>query len=268
MKCLICGRTCLPGAKLCSDCSSARKRAFAATVTQPLLDAAVRGRRTGSLLRPSQSVAATARRVAERTLHAKPPAAEPPVPASRRLQRVYLVAGLVGMAFVAGLVARHMQNSEAADAPQNTEATGSALLGAPPHGVSVVPAGLAPKNVAETKASDLTGRMPTTELAPPPVKRPSPKPRAVPVDVPAVPVEEALPSPTVAAAPLPPPAPEVSEQPRPDPSQLLNEGLARCASGDLFSRILCDQRVRREYCDGRWGQVPQCSSNVGSEHGQ
>ncbi len=266
MKCLICGRTCLLGAKLCSDCSSARKRAFAATVTQPLLDAAVRGRRAGSLLRPSQSVAATARRAAERTLQAKPPAAEP-VPASRRLHRVYLAAGLVGVVLAAGLVARHMQKSEAADATQNTELTGSASQAAPPRGVSVVPAGLAPKNVAETKASELTGGMPTTEVAPPPVKRPSPKPRGVPVDVPAAPVEEAPPA-TVAAAPPPTPAPEAPEQPRPDPLQLMNEGLARCAGGDLFSRILCDQRVRREYCEGRWGQVPQCSSSVGNEHGQ
>src|SRR5450759_421860 len=42
MKCLICGRLSLPGAKLCLDCKSARKRAFDATVTQPLLAAARR----------------------------------------------------------------------------------------------------------------------------------------------------------------------------------------------------------------------------------
>jgi len=150
MKCLICGRACLPGAKLCSDCSSARKRAFAATVTQPLLDAAVRGRKAGSLLRPSQSVAATARRAAERTLQAKRAPTEPPVPVSRRPHRVYLAAGLAGGVLVAGLVARHVQKSEAAGATQNTELTGSALsAGPPPHGVSVVPAGLAP-NCART----------------------------------------------------------------------------------------------------------------------
>jgi hypothetical protein len=48
----------------------------------------------------------------------------------------------------------------------------------------------------------------------------------------------------------------------------MNEGLARCASGDFFGRILCDQRVRREYCDGRWGQVPQCQSGVANDRGQ
>jgi hypothetical protein len=54
MKCQICGRSSLTGAKLCSDCRAARKRAFAATVTQPLLAAASKS--GGRLLRPSQSV--------------------------------------------------------------------------------------------------------------------------------------------------------------------------------------------------------------------
>src|SRR5690348_2804106 len=40
MKCKICGRDCPPGAKICRDCASARKRAFAVTVTEPLLAAA------------------------------------------------------------------------------------------------------------------------------------------------------------------------------------------------------------------------------------
>ena len=40
MKCRICGSECPPGAKLCRDCTAARKRAFAATVTMPLLAAA------------------------------------------------------------------------------------------------------------------------------------------------------------------------------------------------------------------------------------
>ena len=40
MKCRICASECPPGAKLCRDCAAARKRAFAATVTQPLFAAA------------------------------------------------------------------------------------------------------------------------------------------------------------------------------------------------------------------------------------
>src|SRR5437762_8492852 len=37
MGCEICGRECPPGAKICRDCVAARKRAFAVTVTLPLL---------------------------------------------------------------------------------------------------------------------------------------------------------------------------------------------------------------------------------------
>src|SRR5215469_12957518 len=40
MKCRICGCEAPAGAKLCKDCAAARKRAFAATVTQPLILAA------------------------------------------------------------------------------------------------------------------------------------------------------------------------------------------------------------------------------------
>ena len=45
MKCRICGSECPPGAKLCRDCAAARKRAFAATVTVPLLAAGGGARR-------------------------------------------------------------------------------------------------------------------------------------------------------------------------------------------------------------------------------
>src|ERR1700676_5476726 len=56
MNCRICGRVTPPGAKLCPDCRAARKRAFDATVTQPLLAAvgASRSPRSSTrLLRPS-----------------------------------------------------------------------------------------------------------------------------------------------------------------------------------------------------------------------
>lgn len=268
MKCLICGRTSLPGAKLCSDCSSARKRAFAATVTQPLLDAAGRGRSGGSLLRPSQSVAATARRAAERSLFAKPPAAEPAVPTSRRMDIIFLAAGLVAVVLIGAFVARQVQKSREADAPQITEQATSSSQAALPSAVSVVPAGLSPKNVGETQAPSLTGATSAAEPAPVPAKRPSPKQRTAPIDAVALPAEASPPPQIIVAAPAPVPVPEVRQAPGPDALQVMNEGLARCAGGDLFGRILCDQRVRREYCDGRWGQVPQCPSGVPNDRGQ
>jgi hypothetical protein len=267
MKCLICGRTCLPGAKLCSDCSSARKRAFAATVTQPLLDAAGRGRSGRSLLRPSQSVAATARRTAERSLNAKPVWAEPEVPSSRRMEYMALAAVLVAIVIIGAYIARQIHKSRETAAPQLSEQAAPAPQAALPSAVSIVPPGLSPKNVAETKARDPSDAMPVTESAPVPAKRPAAKQRSAPVEVVPAPVDPA-PPPAVAAAPTQAPLPEVREAPRPDALQLMNERLARCASGDLFGRILCDQRVRREYCEGRWGQVPQCPSGVANDRGQ
>jgi hypothetical protein len=268
MKCLICGRTSLPGAKLCSDCSSARKRAFAATVTQPLLDAAGRRRSGASLLRPSQSVAATARRAAERSLFVKPPAAEPAVSASRRMDLIFLAAGLVAVVLIGAFVARQVQKSREAGAPQITEQAASPTQAALPSPVSVVPAGLSPKNVGETRAPDLTGATPAAEPTPIPAKRPSAKQRTAPIDAIALPAEASPPPQIIVAAPAPVPVPEVRQAPRPDALQVMNDSLARCAGGDLFSRILCDQRVRREYCDGRWGQVPQCPSGVPNDRGQ
>ena len=106
-KCLICGRASLPGAKLCADCGSARKRAFAATVTQPLLAAA--GARTGNrLLKPSQSVAATARRTAERSLNAKvaPPAT---ITAPRDRRSAWMIALVVtALVVTAAFATRHV----------------------------------------------------------------------------------------------------------------------------------------------------------------
>src|SRR4029077_1163298 len=99
-----------------SDCRSARKRAFAATVTQPLLAS---GRSRGRLLRPSQSMAATARRAAERALNATPaPAAAPVAAPSRRMDIIFLVATLVGVLSKGASIPRQTQKSRQSDAPQ------------------------------------------------------------------------------------------------------------------------------------------------------
>jgi hypothetical protein len=273
IKCQICGRTSRTGSKLCSDCSSARKRAFAATVTQPLLLAAGIGRAGGRLLRPSQSVAATARRSAERTLNAKSPATAAVVAASRGMEAIFLVAALVVVLLLGAYIAHQMQKGRQADAPQLVEQPVSASPGAMSSAVSVVPAGMSPKNVAETRMPDMTGAMTAADPAPIPVsrtesaKRTNPRQRGAPAETMGPPVEPPPAPPVVAVAPLPEPVAEVREVPKPDPLQQMNERLAGCASGGVIDHILCDQRVRREYCDGRWGQVPQCSSSVANDRG-
>jgi len=43
----------------------------------------------------------------------------------------------------------------------------------------------------------------------------------------------------------------------PDPWEAMNASLSRCG-GDLIARIVCDQRVRRHFCEGHWGDAPGC----------
>lgn len=60
--------------------------------------------------------------------------------------------------------------------------------------------------------------------------------------------------------------PAMKEQ-EPDRWRVMQVGLARCG-GDLIARVVCDQRVRRRFCDGHWGKAPECTSRIANEHGQ
>jgi hypothetical protein len=269
MSCLICGRTTLPGAKLCADCRAARKRAFAATVTQPLLLAAGAG--SGArLLKPSQSVAATARRAAEKALFVKPPRAEPP--AKVRASRAYLLllAAAIGAILLAGAFYAHRLNAVRPASLQVSE-QGSAERSAPPREGSGAPAAAQPTPLSELTAravSDMQAAVPaaTPGAKPEALKRASARQRATPAEVSPPPLESAPTTQAIATAPVVAPLIEAPAAPQPDRWQLMNESIARC-SGNLIERILCDQRVRREFCDGHWGQVPQCSSSIGSDRG-
>jgi len=86
-------------------------------------------------------------------------------------------------------------------------------------------------------------------------------PAVVPAEPPAAPKAEAV------APPPRVPAPRAVEAPR-DPWQAMNEGLARCAREDFFSRIGCEQKLRLQYCVNYWGTVPQCPIGPATDHGQ
>jgi ribosomal protein L40E len=64
---------------------------------------------------------------------------------------------------------------------------------------------------------------------------------------------------TLAAAPVAAPVVEARKAQRPDRWQEMHASLARC-DGNLIARIVCDQRVRRRYCEGHWGEGPECAS--------
>jgi ribosomal protein L40E len=53
----------------------------------------------------------------------------------------------------------------------------------------------------------------------------------------------------------------------PHPWQMMHVGLARC-DGELIARIVCELRVRQRFCEGRWGEAPECTSGITNDHGQ
>jgi len=51
------------------------------------------------------------------------------------------------------------------------------------------------------------------------------------------------------------------------PWQLMHVSLAGCG-GHLIARVVCEHRVRGHFCQGHWGEAPECASGVANEHGQ
>ena len=73
---------------------------------------------------------------------------------------------------------------------------------------------------------------------------------------------------TLAAAPVGAPVAETRKALQPDdPWQAMHVSLADCG-GDLIARMVCDQRVRRRFCEGHWGEAPECASGVANDRGQ
>ena len=273
MSCKICGRPSAAGAKLCPDCRAARKRAYDATITQPLMALAGAGTvsRTLSRLRRSESPEAKARRAARKArpaAGAEPVTAVPPAAqvAGRSISRQTMWAALLTAAIVVAAVGgwylpSHNPTSTEHDAPppQAAPAQGNQNIGAAPAvapGVTesaapalpplpaIVEREMAPHAPAARTATPKRGAAPKAETAPP----------EPPAEVEAVP---AAPAATVAAAPAPPP--------RIDPWQQMKDAIGRCPSGFL-DRVLCEQRVRLQFCDGHWGQVPQCPGGPAVDH--
>lgn len=264
MKCLICGRLSLPGAKLCLDCKAARKRAFEATVTQPLLAAAGAARRSASpprLLKPSQSVPGGARRAAKMALAAQAQARTEPDPAPQRSSRLPMVVVGVGvvallLAFFAHWFGGGSTETFTAVPTQRPLVEDSPAASAVPATVNApLPAAVVPI-APDTSVTAAAGKIE-------PAKRPITKPKTEKAPPP-VPVVEPAPEPVVVVAP---PPPVVREAPRVDPWQPMNDALARCAANDMSGRLSCEHRVRTQYCEGRWGQVAQCASIPYVEHG-
>jgi hypothetical protein len=272
MKCRICARECPPGAKLCRDCAAARKRAFAATVTQPLFAAAgapsvgrPRFAPRPARRRPASKPAATpaGRSEAVMAASAADRVAAPRAPGVKWLLLALAIASAVVYLLIRVFFAPHAQSTAEETAPAGT---GSEL--APPavsEGASAappVPAQLpsaAGEGAAESKPSAGAA---LKEAIPKTTRRKVASKVAPPVAVP-VPPPPAPPEP----APIPrSPPPPVVVAPQ-DPWQAMNDGLSRCAKGDWFKRNDCEQRLRLQYCPGHWGLVWQCPIGPATDHG-
>ena len=44
-----------------------------------------------------------------------------------------------------------------------------------------------------------------------------------------------------------------------DDTQTLNSALERCGEEKFLAGVICEQKARLRFCEGKWGQVPQCT---------
>jgi hypothetical protein len=246
VKCVICGKATLPGAKLCIPCRAALKRAR----DESVLDLGPRG---CAVADAPPDVALENR--FERALADEAAAKKRGVRA-----RMYVLAGAL-VVFVA-VVALQLPIGAAPSA----------------HGVQAVDrtAVIVPTPVVATSASAVTSAPPadaasTAPTVEPAVKEPSAK-LPKPARAPAHPATEA----SVESAPAEPPqespppreAPVPSAPPPPvDRWRAYADALSRCPR-DIFQRGACEQRLRDQVCEGYWGQVAQCPIGTSNDHGQ
>ena len=279
MNCRICASECPPGARICPDCAAARKRAFAATVTQPLLAA------VGA---PSVSQLRFAPRPAKRRLASKvsaSPAARSetavgasdaePGSAPKRVSVKWLLFGVAVATTIVFVVIRILASGHAADNAEIAVDTGgeTAALLAPRDTAPAIAA--APQDTAQNQpvaADTSVAALDAKTEASVALKNAAPKAggRKVAGKVEAAPaasLEPPAPKAEPVAAAARRPSPRVAEAPR-DPWQAMNEGLSRCAREDFLSRITCEQRLRSQYCPNYWGLVLQCAIGRTTDHGQ
>jgi hypothetical protein len=245
MKCPICGKNTLPGAKLCSPCRAALKRAKDDSVWE---------------LPPSQ-------RPGESTPDA--PRSAPWVLGAPRFAgwRAWAL-GLGVLAVVAGAGLQLSRHDDATAQPVATAiAPAHAIVAEPPAAAlqRAIPASTqAPADASPPATTPAVDDVPPSPRhADHPPRAPKAKPTSEPPVAPAPPALEPTPEPAPVAVPAPAPVA------RPvDPWQRMSESMARCRNQDLFGRLGCEYRVRTSFCEGHWGEVPQCPPPTTNDHGQ
>ena len=172
--------------------------------------------------------------------------------------------GAIATILIAGAYAAYRINAAKPDAM----GVASQPIGADEHNVptaaSAVPMAVESKPVEPKTTAALQAPILTTNPEAP--KRASARQRPVPqlqARIGATPPVAKSP----AAARVGAPVAETDKARQPEPWQAMHVSLARCG-GDLIARIVCDQRVRRRFCEGHWGEAPECASRVANDRGQ
>ena len=196
--------------------------------------------------------------------------------AAGALQAGWRLAGIATI-LIAGAYAAYRINAATPDAMEVASQPIGTVEHNAPTAASFVLMAVESKPVEPAATAPLLTPVPSTNLEAP--KRASTRQRPVPVaatkrastpqrPAPEVPVPVGATPPvaqTRVAAPVGVAEPRNARQP--DPRVAMHVSLATCG-GDLFDRILCDQRVRRRFCEGHWGEAPECASGVANDHGQ
>ncbi len=271
MKCMICGRGTLPGAKLCLPCRSALRRARDDTVSELL---PLPRRRDALAYQHAHTVTGTPPRTSAAPREKKARIAKRvPAPARSLPYSGWQLAGLamtvLVLAILGGRAARQSHDSLAdirdprpsvapvvetrvSPTALAAEARDSATLSVLPAPVEASPQAdpVPPEIARKERAKPVRARVA--------VARPTPVADTVTAFGP--PIEDA-------ASAVPVAKPDVASAPA-DRWQLLSARLSGCAGGNFFARVACEHAARAQYCEGYWGQVAQCPTGIANEHGQ
>jgi hypothetical protein len=276
MKCTICGKPSLPGMALCAPCKAALKRARYVTVQEDLRPSVQALRR-----KPRRRAGAVSERKATEVTqrHKGPEPTPPPAASGTRLTGRHLLIGGMAVAVLAAAAYVALHGSPAGTAARAL-ATGSSASSRDPDAAGMV--AVSPERPATPESA---GEVASSTKIPPdssggaddplPAKTPAAKPaaaakRSTALSAPSSAVPAAEPLEMVAVpqeSPKPAPAP-MPVRPQVDRWQTMSDALGKCDREGVFNGLICGQRVRIQYCDGYWGQVPQCPGTVSNlDHG-
>lgn len=285
MNCTICCQPTLLGAKLCTACRSALKRARDESVLElpKRREAAARDRRRTPRPAPASATDSAAM-------------VGTPVRLLRGWSGYAALAALAVTVLTVGYLSG--RSSDASETPVAIAAAPSRVVPLPALAPAVTPQ-QAPRAALPAPAVQATERVeisPTPSVSPQelvvkaPASRPAPTPAtakepatatakepalrpggsAPPVDSDALaafgygaePARRSRPA-RVAAAPQMAVTQVASD---PDRWAILTDLLNRCGREAFFSRPSCEQRARAQHCGGFWGQTAQCPNPIQNDH--